>query len=506
MPLGRDTLRVLAFGAALTTTLTVAAAQAHDSNEDRLLAQRAAEVGAVLEAAIPAATAEAHEVARVTELQIDDVDALRADLLGDVGDDQRFATITVERLGQHVVDVGAPSLLPVARMPELAADGGVNVTGVLRGSDPRLIYTVAAPQPSDIVVHAEQRVRPDEVDERSGSGAFDGIRHAIYLGETESSDRLVTASTTDLPIEGRRAALTVPFGDETLRVVVTPSDTLGGSLLASLPWLTAGVGLVSSVVGAVLVEGLHRRRADAEAYSAEVRELYRREHAIAHTLQHSLLPDHLERLDGLEVAARYFAGAEGADIGGDWYDVVNHDGSYTVVVGDVVGRGVKAAAVMAAMRYATHALSGQRTDPAEVIRAVNSLEHIRGDFVTMLCGSIDPATRTVRFATAGHPAPLLIAPEETRFLQLRAGPPIGFLDDASYTTKELTVPPDSVLVLFTDGLYERPDETIDQGLDRLLAAARETHGPVDAILDQLAEAMLDHGLRDDTAMLAVRVP
>lgn len=500
-------MAVFAFAMVLTGALTFAAAEAHDANEDRLLGQQAAEGAAVLEAAIPAITAKANEIARVADLVGDDVDALREALLGDVGDDQRFVTVTVERRGEEVVRVGAPSRRSDGGATRQPPDSPVDVTGILDGDDPRIVYSVVAPRPSDVVVHAEQRLDPERIDPARGEGeAFEGIDHAIYLGTAETMDHLLRASTPELPIDGRRAVRDLPFGDETLRFVVTPRGILGGGLLAALPWLTATAGIVLGLIAAGLVESLHRRRDVVERFSAELQERYDQEKAIADTLQRSLLPDHLERLDGIEVGARYFAGAEGTDIGGDWYDVVDHGGSYTVVVGDVVGRGVQAAAVMAAMRYATHALAGQRSDPADVLAAVNSLEHIRGDFVTMLCGTVEPATRSIRVATAGHPAPLLICPGETRFLRLPSGPPIGFLDEAAFTTKQLTVPPGSVLVLFTDGLYERRGETIDEGLERLRDVASRVHGSVEDILDQLAEGMLREGLRDDTAMLAIRIP
>jgi serine phosphatase RsbU (regulator of sigma subunit) len=161
---------------------------------------------------------------------------------------------------------------------------------------------------------------------------------------------------------------------------------------------------------------------------------------------------------------------------------------------------------MAAMRYATHAVAGQSSEPGDILTAVNDLEHIRGDFVTMLCGNVDPVARTIRFASAGHPAPLLISPEETRYLRIVPGPPIGFLDDATYTVKRTTLPSGSVVVLFTDGLYERRGESIEVGLERLRAVGSTLVGrSVHEILDSIAEAMLVGGVRDDTALLAFRV-
>src|SRR5690606_35686338 len=156
---------------------------------------------------------------------------------------------------------------------------------------------------------------------------------AIYLGGDEDDADLISSTTADLPIDGRRTTRTIPFGDNQLLFVVAPAGNLGGGLLAVLPWFTAAAGLILGTIAAVLVESVHRRRLDAEAFGDELHALYQREHAIAHTLQHSLLPTHLDRLDGIEVAARYFPGAVGTDIGGDWYDVINDgDDTFTVVV------------------------------------------------------------------------------------------------------------------------------------------------------------------------------
>lgn len=507
---GRATMAVIGIGLALTATLTFAAARAHDANEDRLLRRQADEVTSVLQAAIPAITGEVNEMARVSALLAADPARLRDELATDVAEGQRFVAVTVMLGSENLASAGVePALTAEGRAAVLqqldAEPETMEVTGLLTGDEPRIAYSTSAPGEPDVVVIAEQRLTQPRIREDREGQSFQGIDFAIYLGEGRTMDDLVSASSTDLPLGGRRAERTVPFGDETLRFVVSPRGILGGWLLAALPWLTGTAGLISGGIAAVLVESLHRRRRDAEAFTDELETLYRREHAIAHTLQNSLLPTHLDSIDGVEVAARYFPGAEGAEIGGDWFDLVNREGTYTVVVGDVVGRGVQAAAVMAAMRYATHAVAGDETDPAQILSSVNALEHIRGDFVTMLCGNVDPATRSVKVASAGHPAPLLIDGPQTRFLPVCSGPPIGFLDEASYQTTNTTVPSGSVLVLFTDGLYERRGESIEVGLERLRNVASGLSGPVEGMLDELADAMLGDGVSDDTAMLGFRV-
>jgi len=510
--LGRVTVVVVLLGLALTGLITWAAARAHDSNEQRLLEEQAEEASAVLQQAVPAVTAKAQEAARIGALLRDDPEALAEELAVDVGGEGRFATIIVEEAAADRVlaAVGVESPMTAAQRRE-AADAAsatpevVHITGLLEGDAPRIAYSAAAPSDPGVVAHAERPLNPQRISPTREGAAFEGVEIALYLGDTEAREQLLLASTPDLPIDGRRTERTIPLGDTTMRFVVGPRGTLGGGLLAVFPWLTGVAGIASTIVGAVLVESLHRRRRDAEAFTAELHDLYRREHAIAHTLQHSLLPTHLDRLEGIEVAARYFAGAEGTEIGGDWYDVIKQDHGYTVVVGDVVGRGVQAAAVMAAMRYGTHAVAGQEADPAGILGAINRLEHIRGDFVTALCGTVDPAARTVSFASAGHPAPLLIGPDGARFLDVDPGPPIGFLPEVDYPCTTVEVPAGSVLLLCTDGLYERRGESIDVGLERLRRTAEGLSGGVEEILDGVAAAMLGEGVRDDTAMLAFRV-
>jgi serine phosphatase RsbU (regulator of sigma subunit) len=509
--IGRATVVVVVLSLSLTAGLSLAAQRAHDANEDRLLAQQADEATAVLQASVPRILSDVSGVARVVQLLEGDSEAMREELAGDIRPDSFTSLAVIRRAdGEAVVQLGEPSRLDESDVDAVLESTPtdpevIHVAAFLEGEDRRIAYTTDVGT-GDLVVVSEIRLTSPRISEDRQGDAFEAIDVAIYLGDDERADDLLTSTTSNLPIEGRRASRSIPFGDSELFFVVTPAETLGGGVLAVLPWLAAFAGLLSGGIAAVLVESLHRRRLDAEAFTEELHELYRREHDIAHTLQHSLLPTHLDRLQDVEVAARYFPGAEGAEIGGDWYDVINDaDGTFTVVVGDVVGRGVKAAAVMAAMRYGTHAVAGQSTDPAVILSAVNRLEHIRGDFVTMLCGNIDPVERTVSFASAGHPAPLLISPDETRFLRVAPGPPIGFLDEATYPVKRTTLPHGSVVVLFTDGLYERRGESIEVGLERLREVASTLDGTVHDILDGLAEAMLGEGVSDDTAMLAIRV-
>ena len=145
----------------------------------------------------------------------------------------------------------------------------IHVTAFLDDDDDRRIAYSTDVGSVDMAVVAEAQLTSPRISEDREGEAFDGIDVAIYLGEDESPDALLTSTTPDLPIDGRRAERTVPIGDTSLLFVVTPAGTLGGGLLALLPWLAAAAGLLSGGIGAVLVESLHRRRVDAETFTEE---------------------------------------------------------------------------------------------------------------------------------------------------------------------------------------------------------------------------------------------
>ena len=144
-----------------------------------------------------------------------------------------------------------------------------------------------------------------------------------------------------------------------------------------------------------------------------LREVYEREHTIAETLQRSLLPERLPRIEGLEIAARYLPAGMGAAIGGDWYDALERpDGRVALVVGDVVGHGLRAAATMGQLRNAFRAYGLAENSPAEVMARVNRLVMTGEDEVmaTVLYLVLDRETGEVSFASAGHPPPLVLVP------------------------------------------------------------------------------------------------
>jgi serine phosphatase RsbU (regulator of sigma subunit) len=299
----------------------------------------------------------------------------------------------------------------------------------------------------------------------------------------------------------------VPFGDATLTVVAASRTGLTGPLSASLPWIVLGAGATLAVGGGATVETLSRRRAVAERLAAENERLYRQQRSIAGTLQHALLPD-VPHVDRVEVAARYVAGVDELEVGGDWYDVIARpSGRCVFVVGDISGRGLPAATTMAALRFAVRAYVAQGDDIATVLTKLRGLLDLEVDhqFATVLVGDLDPAVGLIRFVSAGHFGPLLIGDDRAELLECHVAPPVGVATSAPPVVTEVKVSGPATLLAFTDGAVERRGEVIDTGLERLrtTAAAAESQ-PLPTVLDRLMQMPTVKGGTDDTVILGLR--
>jgi PAS domain S-box-containing protein len=250
---------------------------------------------------------------------------------------------------------------------------------------------------------------------------------------------------------------------------------------------------------------IHERK----TMEAQLREVYEREHTIAETLQRSLLPERLPRIEGLEIAARYLPAGQGAAIGGDWYDALERpDGRVALVVGDVVGHGLRAAATMGQLRNAFRAYGMAESSPAEVMGKVNRLVMSGEEDVmaTVLYLVLDRETGEVWFASAGHPPPLVAAADGTRFLEGGRAVPIGAVDPGVFREATAVLPRDASLLLYTDGLVERRDEPLENRLDVLAEAADRAEGGLEGLCDAvLANVVGQRMPNDDIALLTVRL-
>jgi PAS domain S-box-containing protein len=259
-------------------------------------------------------------------------------------------------------------------------------------------------------------------------------------------------------------------------------------------------------IGVSVFDATERRR-----YERSLLEARRREREVALELQRGLLAGELPAAPGLEIGVAYRPGVSDLEAGGDWYDAfwLEEGAAVALVVGDVVGRGIGAAATMGQLRSASRALAAGRPDPGALIDALEGYarRHAVGRLATLVYAELELPTGRLRFACAGHPPPVLMCPgEPARLLWEGRSTPL----DARPATPPrgvaaCTVPVGGAVLLYTDGLFERRTRPLDEGLDRLLAEADARRGgPAEALAEDLVRAMLPAGNADDVCALVAR--
>lgn len=257
----------------------------------------------------------------------------------------------------------------------------------------------------------------------------------------------------------------------------------------------------------VLAESLASQAAEV----VEKARRYEREHEMAHVLQSSLLPAELSAIPGHEMEVRYLPSTLGAEVGGDWYDVVDlAGGKKAVTIGDVSGHDVGAAAAMGQLRSAARALAAQAASPAQLVEELRAgWAHLGIErTATVAVATFSPDGGETVLASAGHPPPILVAGGKARLVELRPSTPLGA---PATPTEELVVamPPSTSLVMYTDGLIEVRRRPLAEGLERLRSglervAARSQAGPRPTELCETALAALGERRSDDVALIVVR--
>ncbi|MFI1920960.1 SpoIIE family protein phosphatase [Streptomyces sp. NPDC020377] len=236
------------------------------------------------------------------------------------------------------------------------------------------------------------------------------------------------------------------------------------------------------------------------------------ERLVAARLQDALLPLPKEpvRLAGLRVDIAYLPAQSGLSVGGDWFSAIElPDGDALFVVGDVAGHGMGAVASMALLRFTAKGMVITGSTLTGALSRLNALLlHSRDPHgsATMVLARYSPRERRLEWAQAGHPPPLLVRAGEAHYLERPYGMLLGATDAPLYEAAEVRLEPGDQILLYTDGLVERPSESIDRGLERLARAAAPRTGSAPTSLDQLLGATLEPEGRDDVCVLDIRVP
>jgi serine phosphatase RsbU (regulator of sigma subunit) len=400
-------------------------------------------------------------------------DALRADVVraqqasaGVIGVDP--AVVSAEA-SQHAArfrkDIGTLSSL---QLPENLRQAVTDLRPTQRA------YVVA----SERLVHAALDGPAGQPTARDVRTSYDRSFHALVSAQGRVTEQLATASA-------RTAQAAADEKAEAVRMIAVASLAAMAGWMALVVWHHRSIGNLN---GALVREAAHRSAADL--------------------LQRSLQPARLPVVAGVELAGRSLPGELGRRVGGDWYDVIPlPTGELGLVVGDVVGHDLAAASAMGQLRNALRAYALDDPSPAGVLARVNRAADLLDvvELATCLYAIVDPTTLTVRWASAGHLAPLVSGACGTaRLLCTDPGPPLGAIPAPEYADSVLQLLPGEALALYTDGLVERRGESIEAGLADL-TAIRGPHPSADAMCDRLLSCLPgDSPQSDDVTLLVLQ--
>ena len=252
---------------------------------------------------------------------------------------------------------------------------------------------------------------------------------------------------------------------------------------------------------------LLRAHADQAAQALVRVRRHEQEHDVAVLLQESLLPDELPDVDGVRLAAHYRSGVAGTNAGGDWYDVVRRpDGITHFSVGDVAGRGIRAAVAMGQLRNAFRAYALEHVSPAAVVQRM--ARHVERDgMATMVCATFDPLTYDISYSSAGHVPPLLIDAKKRSFERLEDSasvPPLGWFGKGATSEKRTSVAPAMSLALYSDGLVERRGVSLDDSIDGVGAAILSSSAGPEEAVQAVVGTLADAEQGDDVALLLLQ--
>ncbi|MFB4312198.1 SpoIIE family protein phosphatase [Actinomadura sp. GTD37] len=409
-----------------------------------------------------------------------------------------------EQIGSSLDHLQAARTLAEVLVPRLADFAAVEL----------LERVVADSAPPAVEVDETTPMRRVAVAHNDDPGRWD---EAVPEGEAlflPSGTPFVQAMRTGRPVHIRRVApaqaarLAAAFGDRDLSALFTGRALLvvpliaRGRVLGTFKLLRKPDRPGFGDLDLAMVDELARRA----ALCIDNGRLYRREVQVAEELQRSMLPDDPPDVAGARVRYRYRPAEQAAQVGGDWFDAIPLPGCRLgLVVGDVMGHGLTSAAIMGQLRTAVRTLATEDMRPDRLLRQLDGLARRLGEdyLATCLYAVYDPVERRCTFANAGHVPPVLVAADgASRVLPVPPGVPIG-VGGEPFRTMEVEVEDGSQLVLCTDGLLERRDRDIEEGLEelrgRLAGASADLDGTCDDLLDTLAAGTP----ADDIAIVAV---
>jgi PAS domain S-box-containing protein len=424
------------------------------------------------------------------------------------------STLDMTRTAEELVEVAVPRLADLAMIDllESVVRGNEPTTGRVEGSIPfhRLARGSVLPGVPEAVA------KPGQVTFYAEDSA---VAACLATGRPASHSGTGPGVAEWAVVDPARAASIVRHGIRS--VMLVPMRARGATLGVAVflrhqhqqPFADDDLLLAEEIVGraAVCIDNARR---------------YTREHDTVLTLQRSLLQQRQPAQSAVEVATRYLPSHSGVAVGGDWFDVIRLSGSRVgLVVGDVAGHGIHAAATMGRLRTAVQTLADIDLEPEELLTrlddvvarlgAEQELSADGGDLsATCLYAVYDPVSRRCCMARAGHPPPAVVTPDgAVEYLDLPAGPPLG-LGGLPFEEAEVELPEGSLLVLYTDGLVESRQRDIDAGLDAMRKVLGDVHHgadgslqarpSLDAICDNLIDALVPGQAGDDAALLVAR--
>ncbi|MDQ1730817.1 MAG: hypothetical protein QOK10_976 [Pseudonocardiales bacterium] len=515
---------VVVFGLLVTVAASLAAWRLDRNTEHRLLQVQSRQAASVVSSAIIGIESPLKTAVAIGSATHGNAATFTTYMSSYVGPAKLFVSASLWQVdaagGKELAAAGAkPTLDPssaTARTMRALAESSTTfvVQSVAAGDHKSVAYAIGAHPLAGYVVLAERAIPANRRVAVESTSAFSDLHFATYLGKSTATPDMQTTDVPigQLPLHGDVVIETIPFGNTFLTLATSPSGHLGGALGAELPWILLLGGGILTLLTAVITGELVRRRMNAEADARTITALYdtldglfAEQRTISETLQRALLPQRNPVIPDLEIAARYVAGAQGVEVGGDWYSLIRLDEQrFAFVVGDVSGRGVEAAALMARIRFTLRAYLIEGHPPEVALglcsRQVNVLED--GHIATALVGVCDLATGTITVASAGHLNPLLAGRGTTRFIPTVVGFPLG-VGVSSYEPVQTTIEEGETLIAYTDGLVERRGESITVGLQRL-ADAVSPDGPLDEVLSRLLTSLDGNSSDDDIAILAFR--